>query len=85
MADEKLLSIQEIDAHIEQYSKVVATQKLEGEALKAFNICATYTVVRPVLVFAKSILGFFKPSWAAVLGTFIAAVDAACTPIPPVE
>lgn len=80
MAEEKVLSVQEIDEHVEKYSKLVATEKLEGEALKAFNLCATYAVVRPILLFAKSILGFFKPNWATVIGTFIAAVDVACQP-----
>jgi len=69
MSTEKIMSIKEIDEHIEQ-----SEQNVSG-----INICGTYNTVRPVLVFAKSVLGIVKPKWATVLGVFISTVDAFCT------
>ena len=41
------------------------------------NICDIFSKVRPVLVFAHSIL-FFKPKWQTALTNLINAMDAAC-------
>lgn len=79
MAQEKFMTIQEIDEHIEK-----SEQLASSENLQAINICGIYATVRPVLVFAKSVLSFVKPKWATVIDTFISTVDVFCKPpVPP--
>jgi hypothetical protein len=66
----KVWSIEKIDSHISKKSAAISTKR------GAFDIKKSYTLVRPILVFAASFL-FFKPKWAAILNSFVAGLDAA--------
>jgi hypothetical protein len=68
---EEALSIEAIDAHI-------ANQGITPESLSGLDVCGVYRTVRPVLVFAKTLL-FFKPAWQPILQGFIDAVDKMCS------
>ncbi len=63
---DKVMKVEEIDAHIQKHAQA-----------RGLDICATYTKVKPVLVFAKGLL-FFKPNWQAVLQSLIDALDKEC-------
>ncbi len=63
---DKIMAIEEIDAHIEKQAQT-----------RGLDICGTYKTVRPILVFAKGLL-FFKPKWQAILQLLIDALDKQC-------
>ncbi|MEP7108534.1 MAG: hypothetical protein ABI760_11140 [Ferruginibacter sp.] len=63
---DKIMTIEQIDAHIEKHAQA-----------KSLDICGTYKTVKPILVFAKSML-FFKPKWKTVLQTLIDVLDKQC-------
>ncbi len=72
------MRISEIDQHIlEHESMPEAPVHLTGAGFRLFNICKAYKKVRPVIVFAKSLL-FWKPKWVVVINLFIEALDNAC-------
>jgi hypothetical protein len=70
---DKILSIEEIDAHIAQ-----TAPKFQAEGFAGVNLCGIYKTVRPILVFVKGLL-FFKPAWQAILQSLIDALDASCS------
>jgi hypothetical protein len=75
-----------IDAHLENEahaetlataSDVIASNENEEDIkLNLPDIAALYHAVRPVLQFAKTVLGLFKPKWRDAINTFVAALDA---------
>lgn len=75
MQDEKVMSVEQIDKHVET---TYTPKKAGAEKDSAtFNLCATYAVARPIIIFAKSFL-FFKPKWQDAVGKFVTALDAVC-------
>lgn len=69
-----------------QAADIVAAHEGQSASgnLAAFNLCATYKSARAIVVAVQSILGFFKPSWAAVIGILIGTLDASCSAPTPV-
>lgn len=78
----KLMTETEIDKHVFAHAEKLGIKNINApltqEQLSSINVCALYTTVRPILTAAKSLLGFFKPSWAAIVGTFMGVMDTTC-------
>lgn len=66
------MTIEEIDAHLSKKGFTGGKESLVG-----LNLCAIFKTVRPILVFAKTLL-FFKPAWQAILQSLIDALDQSC-------
>ena len=73
MSQEKMLTFEEVDAHIEKHSKDLP----HGTALSAPNLCAVYKVVRPILVLASQAI-FIPKKWRDAIKTLISVLDTMC-------
>jgi hypothetical protein len=77
------LTTDNINKHIFAHAEKLGVKNLAGNNLKALNLCQIYTIARPILQLAKSIL-FFNTTWQSVIGAVIAALDTECpTSVPP--
>ncbi len=61
--------------HAETLDALDMSTKDAAAQIKLPDIGAIYHAVRPVLLFAKTIL-FFKPKWQNAINAFITALDA---------
>lgn len=68
----KKITVEQVDAQI---AKVSASKSSKAAAGK-FDLNKSYALVRPILVFATSFLGLFKPKWVPIIQQFIDGLDA---------
>jgi hypothetical protein len=78
------LSVAQVDAQIFIHAEKLGVKNIAKADLKTFNLCQIWTVVSPIIGFARSIIAIFKSSWLPYIDAFTAALNAECTIVPPV-
>lgn len=64
------MQLQEIDAHVDA--------ALTEHQTNPLDLCRTYLAARPVLQFASTLIGMFKPKWKTIITAFIDMMDKTC-------
>lgn len=74
MSQEKALSFEEVNAHVEK----TYNEKHHGVSTAATgNLCSIYTVVRPILILISQ-LPLIPKKWKDAIKTLIAVLDTLC-------
>jgi len=77
MPQEKMLTFEEVNAHVEKHYKEEVHGMTAAAAGTVPKICDVYKTVRPILVLASQ--AFFIPEkWRNAIKSLIAALDALC-------
>jgi len=78
MMNEKELSLEELNAHVDKYFEPnrYSTKSMTKESAGA-EICAIYKVVRPILVKVQK-FPFLSDKLKNVIKTFVTVLDATC-------
>jgi hypothetical protein len=75
MSKEKVLTFEEVNAHIEKHMSAKDAHLLAANT--APDLCSIYLIARPILVMASQ--AFFLPQkWRQIIIAFIAAIDVIC-------
>lgn len=76
MSNEKQLTFEEVNAHIEKHFTADKRQAL-NQAMGAGSICNVYHIVRPILVIISS-LPLIPSKWKDAVKLLIGTLDAMC-------